>query len=82
MQGFVVHIEVELLDGGPVLSSWCSGSHWANVFVMMPEVIVKDGTTVHLRVISNTSGPTPVYSFEARHTDGSGAQTAIGIAHV
>jgi len=68
LEGLVLHIVLELdaLDVRQNLSSWCSQSHWANVFVPMTDIEVKLGDRVHVAVVTDTDRPTPEYTFKLR----------------
>jgi len=64
MEGLAIHIEIELDGVGNRLTSRCTGSHWANIFVMLNEEIAMGaGDRVHVRTVSDMDRPTPEYTF-------------------
>jgi hypothetical protein len=49
LEGLAIHLELEL-DADNLLTSRCSGSHWANVFVMLgTEVTLQVGDEVQVK---------------------------------
>lgn len=66
LEGLVVHIQLEL-DQETRLTSRCSGSHWANVFVMLgTETEVLVGDLIRIKTITDLDRPTPEYTFEVQ----------------
>ena len=68
LRGLMVHVELFLLEGDasrPDVSSAEVGSHWPNVFLMLPEEVHSEpGTEVVVRASARLGGAQPRYSFE------------------
>jgi len=73
LRGLALHLELFFSDDSgeeqpetaPGVSSADPGSHWANVFVLLEPVEVREGATLLVRTTAELEGATPQYTFQA-----------------
>ena len=69
LRGLALHLELFFSDESgeqpPEVSSADPGSHWANVFVLLEPVEVREGATLLVRTTAELDGATPQYTFQA-----------------